>query len=696
MIDAESLDLIPNSRAEKPGAEENSSCNVRCVWSGSEPRSHDEAVLQIKQLADKIPMDKSVKGFLYSISSGDHRYRTALSSLIWARSLPEHAYEPKRDYLGKSTCKVCEMPISAESGNTDFDMEKYKQERLNPRKNFMDICCAGYVLNDLYEFISLPEAEYKAEDIRILNRIFGLAKEISPANKVNALLKRVSADKAIPISAIDAYSVMGVLASCGVFDTPEHISYASGFIRCDEREFLYEMDIYYPLHFWRGKHGILYSAIETLFGNDISQELSEDQAIRGEAEQEEKKSFVSKAEQSFTDGVHVIDLDDRQRYYFGLAPMNPDWDRVVKYSVTHSTNKRSEIFFDGDRIKKLIYEEIAEGKGYTRYLESDMDVVTDKRQKILPLTSRGRAQNLTASILQTPTYMHAQLQVSLNCRWSGISSFNSRNDQQLPLTSKSLHTKEEFTQYAEEYIASCPPDYQLQLDAFIQRNRTKIDMSGGDIFRVQLTPTLYTYGLILGKVRQLETWPELPKGHPMRLVMTQPLMIRQYGLVTPNPQMTAEELKDIPLLDMQLAQDNEIRWATYPVVCHKKLAEDDIDLGFGINTRLKTIVWGLSMHTFDSEFWDKTPFENASNIGVCVNGMDHSVSLTYGVGMCISICYGDGIPGLIARKEDGIDEQKRTVIRILGLDEANAYDEFAIRYGGLTRKQYIELLEERK
>lgn len=696
LSDKKALSLLEESQRKPLADEDKAYCIEKGVLSEYIPMSHDEAVIQIKQLAEKILYDKAAKAFLYSVSSGDYRYRTVLSSLVWAKSLFAHNCESGREYQGRFQCKVCGMDMSLESGKTNLNITKYCRERLFPKKNFMDICCAGYVLNDLSEFTKLSEVEFVDDDIRILNRIFGLAKEISSANKVNALLKRVSVDKSIAITVNDASSVIGVLASCGVFDTPDHRSYASGFVRCDEREFVYETDIYYPLNFWHGKHGINYTAIDDTFGRVTSGELSADNAILGQAERTELKDKrpVSKAEQYFVDKAHIIDLDDRQRYYYGLSPLNPDWDRVVMYSVTHSTNKRSEIFFECDHVKKLIYEELSGVDGYKYYLESDMDVATNNRQMIIPKTARGREQNLTPSILKTPTHMLAQLQVYLKGRTAGVISFNCSNDQELPHMSGTFETKADFAKYTEKYIASCPEDYELQLNNFVNRKRVLVKFTAGDIFRAQITPTLYTYGLILGKVRQLETWPEIPVGHPMKIMMTQPLIIRQYGIITSNSQMKTEKLDKIPLLEAQFAQDSEILWETYPIVCHKKLDEIDVDFGFGINNRLRTIVWGLSMHVFDEDLWDKAGFEKTNEIGVCTSGFDKSVSLTYGVFLNININRGSEEPDLIHNNEKA-ENQKKIAAQLLGLDEKSAFDDFAMRYGGITRKQYIEFAEER-
>lgn len=159
--------------------------------------------------------------------------------------------------------------------------------------------------------------------------------------------------------------------------------------------------------------------------------------------------------------------------------------------------------------------------------------------------------------------------------------------------------------------------------------------------------------------------------------------------------MTAEELSTVSLMNLQIAQDNEIIWETYPIVCHKELSEEDIDLGFSINSKMRTIVWGLSMHVFDESSWTEAGFEDTQDAHVCING-DRSLSMTYGVTLGIRIVQSKKTGDLFWRqREDQLNQMKNTIARILGLDPPNACDDFAIRYGGLTRKQFIELAKVR-
>ena len=697
------LRILANCRKKLnycPSGEERELCIKNGVLWEKEPVTHDEMISQIKRTAEKISLPKAAKAFLYSISSHDLRYRTILSSLVWAMSLPRHECEPSdvHRFIGTYDCKICGCEFTPSDDLTFSDEIRYHYDRLVPRIELMDICCAQYVLCDMEYFLTLPDVEPCDDDIDMLNRIFGLAGEITSANKVNALVKLMSSDLSLGLTAGDAYSVIGVLAACGIFDTPEHKSFRSGFVACRDRGFVYERDIYYPLNFWRGKHGINYGALKDIFGDEISERLSPEKAIRGASKETVKRSpKASAAEKFFTDGEYVIDMNDRYRHYYGISSISPDWDKKVMYSVTHGLNKRMEIFFESDVIKKFIYEERVEG-GFNSYTECDLDAPTKDRELLLPKTSRGTAKNITPSLLRTPTYMLAHVEVILSPDGKyGVSSYNSSNDQQLPLPHKGLRTKEDFESYTEEYISLCNEDYEKTLSDFINKKRNTVKFTAGDIFRIQCDPGHYTYCLILGKVRQINKWQEVPSEHPLQRVMTQPIIYRQYAAVTKRDDLTAEELSKIPLLPMKIAQDNEILWETYPIVCSKKLDENDIDLGFTVNRSLKTVVWGLTMHDFSDEF--DAIFDDKENIGISSGKMYDAVNgkmfMTYGVSIGISYRTDADSEGHIAEGHTAADKMKQRLTEYLDLDRESPHDDFAKRYGGLTRKEYILLAESR-
>lgn len=82
--------------------------------------SHGELMSSVKSAASVISMEKAVKGFLYSISTKDFQYRTALSSLIWARALPEHEAVSGRAYGGVYSCQIFGYPYSQKANGNLF------------------------------------------------------------------------------------------------------------------------------------------------------------------------------------------------------------------------------------------------------------------------------------------------------------------------------------------------------------------------------------------------------------------------------------------------------------------------------------------------------------------------------------------------------------------------------------------------
>lgn len=656
-----------------------------------ETLTHDEILKEIKQLSSEIKLEDTVRAFLYSISSGENVYRTALSSLIWARSLEEHdcASKNRHTYVADYYfCEICGAFVNGESKNICDDFNSYNRYRYFSGE--VDICCASYVLLDLREFKKLPKVDYCDEDIKTLNRIFGLVKELGSANKASALQKLITAEKTLKATKNEINSILGVLSICGVFDTPEHKSCATEFVPNNERGFENDCDLFYPLNLWRAKYGINYEAVKKIFGNITGNKLTPECAICGKVQRNlsESKTKKSKAEQYFTDGEHLIEMSNEQRYYYGLAPINPGWEKQTVYSVTYTLHKRSELYFDGNTLKKIIYEEInikdGERQGGFSYKECDMNVETIERKLIVPKTKRGTEKPLTPSTLLTPTYMREQVDFIMGNQphSNTISSFNSANDQYLPLPEGNINSQSDFEKYTADYIADLPDDYDKIIENFHNKKRVRVDFHSGDIFRVQLTPKTYTYALILAKVRDILKWNEIPENHPIRQVMCQPIMYRQYDIVTENKYLTADDLKNIPLRPMNIAQDNDIIWETYPIVDNKKLQESDIDLGFAFSSPNRVspnsvVVWGFSRCKFEG---DKFPEMNECNTN-------------------FNFCYLTSLGICLSEKPKewmiNAEKAKKIIAKALGFEENYSSDDFANKFGGITRKEFIRLLEER-
>lgn len=58
---------------------------------------HDDVIAQVKHLANTIPLEDTIRAFLYSLSTGANEYRTALASLLYANALPLNHWRGKPD-----------------------------------------------------------------------------------------------------------------------------------------------------------------------------------------------------------------------------------------------------------------------------------------------------------------------------------------------------------------------------------------------------------------------------------------------------------------------------------------------------------------------------------------------------------------------------------------------------------------------
>ena len=169
-------------------------------------------------------------------------------------------------------------------------------------------------------------------------------------------------------------------------------------------------------------------------------------------------SVSSERPPSAADSFHNIPLflsdEPKQKKAITLAikEYRPAWEKQIRYSVTGTIKKRTVLYFEGNKLKKYIYEEKYSNRSQAYYEESDLDAETDNRQLLLPKTSRGRAKPLNPSLLRTPTYMLGHLMVVINeDQTFNICSFNSSNDYVLPLPPCKGFTKNDFNTYTESY-----------------------------------------------------------------------------------------------------------------------------------------------------------------------------------------------------------------------------------------------------
>lgn len=705
--------------------------------------THDEIVSEIKALSERISLESAAKAFLHSLSSGDMRYRSAISSLMWARALPEHEFISngvEKTEWRTTSCVVCGCSHGLDT-KENVDWNEYNVFRYLPPKQYgrePNFTCAEYVLNDLREFEKLPAVEPCDEDYRILNGIFACVGEMKPHNMDTALLAEIRKRKFINATGNVIHCILGILSVCGILEGAENKGYLHGFVNFTDHGMARDGLTFYPLIFWRGKNGVNYQAVAEIFGSFSGDALLPENAIIPETAEKAvhtEKKPASKAEQYFTDGVYTVMLTDEERRYLALDPLDKSWETVSMYSVTGCLKKRTVLFYDGNTIVKVIYEEysVSEDGSYNwkSYNEFDTRLETDNRTMLLPLTSRGRAKPVTPTNVMAVKPFGCGLYIYLQKDKSRIVAQNLRNNQEIPVGEKDrvrkIMSDEDFHEFMSYYIPTCPDDYFERIAAVRNMEHQTVKFKAGDIFRCQVDRQHYAYGLILGKTREIEKWDELPKEHSFRHVMMQPIIVRMYDFVTTDKDLTATELSGKPLRPPKLCSDCDILWGTHKVVAHKELAPDDIQFQLQLarqgkknehitpftaetfvkmspkepkpkmdSPRALYVEWGFASFEIP---WEKVP-DNIRKL------LDEGVYFDGGVAMGISaeLC-GKSLtdilketPKHMIRHNLLLPENRdkfNLIMNFLGLPDNCILDDFAAKYGGISRQEYIELINSR-
>lgn len=381
-------------------------------------------------------------------------------------------------------------------------------------------------------------------------------------------------------------------------------------------------------------------------------------------------------------------LSDKQRRYFGLDPIDEHWDEVeIKEGTT--------VFYDGDVIKKIITSEYTKRVEFT---ECDTELYTRERKFLLPKTERGKEKKITPTNLLSvmPTGCKVYISLKNTHSRSYVSAYSPRNNISLPITdNEDIEFIAELQDWLENYMKTCPPDYFEKVNRMRTLPHRTIKYNTGDLVRFEIDREYYGFALIIGKLRELQKLGVFCEGHPMHDLMTVPILIRIYKLKTKNKNMPINEIIKNELLATKIMSDNNIIWGTHEIIGNKQLEESDIDFpmqyGFSISANRKRIMrfaWGMGMIRIDDleTIPNELKTSDFLNIGVSCSLPIHQLTRVLD-GQSEYNRYDD------LRHPDH-DEMKQKVFWFLGLPSEIDMDRFNEKYNGMTRRQYIDFLEE--
>lgn len=415
-----------------------------------------------------------------------------------------------------------------------------------------------------------------------------------------------------------------------------------------------------------------------------------------------------------------IEITNEERQYLGLDPIMKEWDTTQFYSKTNLWHKRTTVFWEENVIKKVIVEQkkvvsLDNQITYHSIQEDDTNLFTENREWLLPLTNRGKKKKITATNVLAVTPLGCTFHFHLDM-YRGISTSmaicNHRNNQIIATGEydkiNKIRNDADFHEFMKYYMESCPKDYFERIERLKHSKHITVKYETGDIFRVEVDRFHYCYGLITGQIRRIQKWKELPPKHSLQSVLMVPIMVRYYDVRTTNPHLSVEELVQYPLGRVAICGDNDIIWGTHTIVGHKKLNEDDIEFNL-VCCRIENLSQNVPVHTYDMFVSD----------GIVEYPESFNLYVEWGTAVTIlpfekiskklqeylkDYCSPHGgvsigiYPNLLHENSfeykgnllnDINKEMRMELFLCLGLDANATFDEFAMMFGGLTKKEIL-------
>ncbi len=409
----------------------------------------------------------------------------------------------------------------------------------------------------------------------------------------------------------------------------------------------------------------------------------------------------------------LLVITNEERRYMGLNPIEDNWDMSQLYSKTNLWHKRTSIFWCDNTIKKIVFEEkrVSDEKiTFECITEYDTNIQTENREWLLPLTVRGKKKKFNATNVLSYNATGCSFNFHIDAFpevSTSMSICNSRNNKYIAIGEqdkvKAIRNDADFHIFMDYYMKTCPSDYFDKIKKLRESKHITIKYKTGDIFRMEVDRFHYTYGIITGQIKEILKWKELPEHHSLRNLMMIPIMVRFYDICTTDANKSAEELVDVPLGRVSICGDNDIIWGTHEIIGHKELQKEDIEFNL-VCTKIKKLNENTTVHTYDMlvsegicsytdnynlyvEWGTATTILSYENISQKLKECLHDYHSPHGG---VSICVNDRPSKDAYNLLNEVNREVREeLFSCLQLNSNADFDDFAIKYGGLTKDEIL-------
>ncbi len=266
----------------------------------------------------------------------------------------------------------------------------------------------------------------------------------------------------------------------------------------------------------------------------------------------------------------MFELSNEQRKYLGLKTVPKSWDRVILKGDTYRLD--SILYYEKNTIKKQIISTEFE------YNEKHYNEQTDDRKMLLPKTKKGKPKKLTSSTLESRTAIGVYFDFSKN----GVKIGNH--------TTQNTHYSSHFEniefngiidlkKWLKDYISnSTTKDLQV-IKEFRLKKRTRINLKEGDFFSYKVDRWNYGFGRLIFDIRKFRKSTNFNKKNNYGLsnLMTQPLVIQIYHIISAKKDIELEYLKKLEIFPSQYIMDNLLYYGDYEIIGNIELEPQEIE-----------------------------------------------------------------------------------------------------------------------
>ena len=274
----------------------------------------------------------------------------------------------------------------------------------------------------------------------------------------------------------------------------------------------------------------------------------------------------------------IFELNNEQRKYLGLIPVEEHWE-LVKF------DNGIYYYFEDDTIKK----EIKVSKNY--YHEAELNEKTaENRTMILPKTKRGKIKkfNYTATQSFSPfgTYFTFSTDGVIIANYTTQRTYYSEI-----FSEKEKISLDNLKKWLDKWMKETTEEDLEEIEEFKNAKRKHCKFNEGDFFAFKISRREWCFGRILmdvSKLRKDENF-EKNKNYGLAHLMGKPLIIKVYHKISDNKNIDLKELSECLALPSQPIMDNIFYYGEAVILGNLPLKPEENDMFISVSESISGI-----------------------------------------------------------------------------------------------------------